>query len=286
MFLTGVTSLTGTAVDILDVLVKGRRLEPILEEEPEVSGIKADPGRLTGKLAVTDASFRYKDDGPDILRDVNLSAEPGEFVAVVGPSGSGKSTLLRLLLGFETPSTGVVSYDGQDLSEVDAVAVRRQLGVVLQDGKLEAGSIFENIACGRVTTLDDAWAAAKDAGMAEDIEQMPMGMHTIVSAGGGNLSGGQRQRLLITRSLVQRPKVLLFDEATSALDNRTQAIVSESLGRLNVTRVVIAHRLSTIRDADRIYVIQAGRVEQEGRFDDLMAESDGLFARMMRRQLV
>ena len=178
-----------------------------------------------------------------------------------------------------------MTYDGQDLANLDVLAVRRQFGVVLQGGQLDAGSIFENIASGDVITLDQAWAAAEDAGFADDVRQMPMGMHTIISVGGGNLSGGQRQRLLIARALAQRPRILLFDEATSALDNRTQAIVSESLERLNVTRIVIAHRLSTIKNADRIYVVEAGRIVQKGRFADLMEEEDGLFMRMMRRQI-
>ena len=135
-----------------------------------------------------------------------------------------------------------------------------------------------------MVTLDEAWEAARMAGFAEDIEQMPMGMHTVISEGGTNLSGGQRQRLLIARAIVLKPKIILMDEATSALDNRTQAIVTESLDKLNVTRVVIAHRLSTIRNADRIYVIEAGRLVQAGSFDEL-AKQEGLFARLVARQL-
>jgi ABC-type bacteriocin/lantibiotic exporter with double-glycine peptidase domain len=146
-----------------------------------------------------------------------------------------------------------------------------------------SASIFENISSGALITMDEAWEAARMAGFAEDVESMPMGMHTVVSEGGTNLSGGQRQRLLIARSLVLKPKVLLFDEATSALDNRTQAIVSQSLERLKVTRIAIAHRLSTIRNADRIYVFQSGRVVQEGSFNQL-ANQDGLFAQLMARQ--
>lgn len=284
-FLAGITSLSNTAVGLLDVLAKGQRVKPILEAVPETDTSKADPGVLSGRLAMTGVYFRYAEDGPSILRGVDLHAEPGEFVAIVGPSGSGKSTILRLLLGFEAPTEGTVSYDGQDLATLDVLAVRRQMGVVLQGGKLDSGSVFDNIACGTPLSLDDAWAAAEDAGFADDVRAMPMGMHTIVSVGGGNLSGGQRQRLLIARALAQRPKILLLDEATSALDNRTQAIVAESLERLNVTRIAVAHRLSTIRRADRIYVIEGGRVAQTGRFDELMRNSDELFARMMRRQL-
>jgi ABC-type bacteriocin/lantibiotic exporter with double-glycine peptidase domain len=206
-------------------------------------------------------------------------------VAIVGPSGSGKSTLLRLLLGFERPTSGTIYYDGQDLNGLDVLAVRRQLGVVLQNSNLMSGSIFENIAAGTAITLDQAWEAVRQAGIAEDIESLPMGMHTFISEGASNISVGQRQRLLIARALVFRPRVLLFDEATSALDNRAQAVVSKSLERLQVTRLVIAHRLSTIRNADRIYVIENGRVVEQGTFAELAAQ-DGLFSRMIARQML
>src|SRR5262249_45634995 len=153
------------------------------------------------------------------------------------------------------------------------------------DSRLMSQSIFENIVCGSRYTMDDAWEAARAAGLAEDIQQMPMGMHTMVSEGGANLSGGQRQRLLIARALILKPKILLFDEATSALDNRTQQMVTESVQRLQATRVVVAHRLSTIRQADRIYVMEAGRIVQQGTFDEL-ALQPGLFAQLMKRQVV
>jgi ATP-binding cassette subfamily C protein len=229
-------------------------------------------------------TFRYRSDGTLTLDDVSISAEPGDFIAIVGGSGSGKSTIFRLLLGFETPEFGTIYYDGQDLSGLDVDAVRRQLGVVLQNGKLMSASIFENIAGGAQITLDEAWEAARMSGLADDIAAMPMQMHTVISEGGGNISGGQRQRLLIARALALKPRILLFDEATSALDNRTQAIVSESLDKLQVTRIAIAHRLSTIRNAHRIYVLQAGRVVQQGSFEEL-ASQEGLFAQLMARQM-
>ena len=165
-----------------------------------------------------------------ILDSVNFQVRPGEFVAMVGPSGSGKSTLLRLLLGFETPTEGSVSYDGRELETLDIQEVRRQIGVVLQDARLRPGDIYSNIV-GLSThlTRDDAWDAAELAGLSDDIEQMPMGIHTVVTEGGGGLSSGQRQRLIIARALAGRPRILLFDEATSALDNRTQAHVSHSI---------------------------------------------------------
>jgi len=165
-------------------------------------------------------------------------------------------------------------------------AVRRQLGVVLQNGQLVSGDIFANIVGSSTSalTMEDAWEAARTVGLDEDIEDMPMGMHTVLSEGGGTLSGGQRQRLLIARALVNKPRMLFFDEATSALDNRTQALVSHSLERLQVTRVVIAHRLSTIVNADRILVIDDGRIVQRGTYDELMKEG-GLFAELARRQV-
>jgi ATP-binding cassette subfamily C protein len=155
---------------------------------------------------------------------------------------------------------------------------------VLQNGRINNASVFENISSNALITMDEAWEAARMAGFAEDIQAMPMGMHTVISEGGTNLSGGQRQRLLISRALVLKPRILLFDEATSALDNRTQAIVSESLERLQVTRLVIAHRLSTIRNADHIYVIEAGRVVQQGTFEQL-SNQQGLFTKLMARQM-
>jgi NHLM bacteriocin system ABC transporter ATP-binding protein len=284
IFIQGATDLSNTLINILEVVPMWERAQSIVKAEPEADPNMADPGRLTGRLALEHVTFRYRDDGPLILEDVSLHAEPGEFIAVVGPSGSGKSTVFRLLLGFETPASGTVYYDGQDLSGLDIHAVRRQLGVVLQNGKINTGSLFELITGGALVTMDEAWEAARNAGFADDVEQMPMGMHTVISEGASNLSGGQRQRLLIARALVLKPKIILMDEATSALDNRTQAIVTESLDRMKATRVVIAHRLSTIRNADRIYVVEAGRVMQVGTFDELVNQ-EGLFARLVARQI-
>lgn len=282
-FIGGATNLSNTATNLLQVIPQAKRAQPILATVPEVDLSKADPGRLTGRISIDHVTFRYRDSGGLTLDNVSIHAEPGEFIALVGGSGSGKSTIFRLLLGFETPESGTIAYDGQDLTGLNVEAVRRQLGVVLQGGRLLSGSIFDNIASGAQITLDEAWEASQMAGFAEDIAAMPMEMHTVISEGGGNLSGGQRQRLLIARALALKPRILLFDEATSALDNRTQAIVSDSLDRLQVTRIVIAHRLSTIRNADRIYVLQAGRILQQGNFEEL-ADQAGLFAQLMTRQ--
>ena len=284
IFISGVTDLSNTLTDLLGIVPLWERAHPIVQGMPESDLSSADPGRLTGKISLDHITFRYREDGPLILDDVTIHAEPGEFVAIVGPSGSGKSTVFRLLLGFETPLSGTVYYDGQDLAGLDVQAVRRQLGVVLQNGRINSGSIFDNLTSGALGTMDEAWEAARMSGFAVDIEQMPMGMHTVISEGGTNLSGGQRQRLLIARSILLKPKIILMDEATSALDNRTQAIVTESLDNLKVTRVVIAHRLSTIRKADRIYVLKAGRLDEVGSYEELINQR-GLFERLVKRQI-
>ena len=159
------------------------------------------------------------------------------------------------------------------------------MGVVLQNGQLISGSIYENIAGLSALSVDDAWTAAQAAALDEDIRAMPMGMRTLLPDGGGGLSVGQKQRLMIARALAHKPRMLLFDEATSALDNRSQAVVQASLKRLSVTRVVIAHRLSSIRDVDRIYVMDSGRIVESGRYHDLIRRA-GVFASLARRQLV
>jgi ATP-binding cassette subfamily C protein len=239
---------------------------------------------LKGNIELNHVTFRYKPNTPPVLRDASMSVQPGQFVAFVGPSGSGKSTVFRLLLGFEIPESGVIYYDGQDLAGLDVEEVRRQMGVVLQNGKLVNADIFTNIVGSAPLTLEDAWEAAELAGISSDIRRMPMGMHTVIGEAGSGVSGGQRQRLLIARAIVGKPRVILFDEATSALDNETQAIVSQSLERLQATRIVIAHRLSTVMKADHIFVLDKGTLVQNGNFHELM-EQKGLFRELAKRQL-
>jgi NHLM bacteriocin system ABC transporter ATP-binding protein len=282
-FQAAALSMIALLSTVLTLVPIYERLQPILQTVPEVDSTKADAGDLAGDVELGHVSFRYKEDGPLILDDVSLRARPGEFIALVGPSGSGKSTCLRLLLGFEQPAAGSIYFDGQDLPSLDIHSVRRQIGVVLQNGRPMVGSLYSNIVGEGDLGIDAAWEAARMAGLEEDIRAMPMGMHTVVSEGAGTFSGGQRQRLLIARALVNRPRILLFDEATSALDNRTQEIVSQSLERLKATRIVVAHRLSTILRADRIYVMKAGRVVEQGTYEELLRQG-GLFARLVERQ--
>ncbi|MEW2560462.1 NHLP bacteriocin export ABC transporter permease/ATPase subunit [Streptomyces griseorubiginosus] len=284
MLLTAVTSLTGAFVSAVAALPLFEEIKPVLDAQPEVRTASTRPGPLTGALEARRLSFRYSDDGPLILDDVSFEIRPGEFVAVVGPSGCGKSTLLRLLIGFDRPLSGSVLYDGQDLAALDQSAVRRQCGVVLQHAQPFTGSILDVICGTEPYTPEEAMAAAAMAGLAEDIQRMPMGLHTIVS-GSGAISGGQRQRLMIAQALIRRPRILFFDEATSALDNDTQRTVIESTKALNATRIVIAHRLSTVLDADRVIVMENGKVAQQGPPAQLLADTGGRLHELVRRQM-
>ncbi|MFJ6931348.1 NHLP bacteriocin export ABC transporter permease/ATPase subunit [Streptomyces nigra] len=284
MLLTSVTQLTGAFVSAVSALPLFQEIEPVLRAAPEVRSGSTRPGPLTGAIEARRLSFRYSDDGPLVLDDVSFDIRPGEFVAIVGPSGCGKSTLLRLLIGFDKPVSGSVLYDGQDLSALDQSAVRRQCGVVLQHAQPFTGSILDVICGTEPYTPEEAMAAAEMAGLADDIRRMPMGLHTIVS-GSGAVSGGQRQRLMIAQALIRRPRILFFDEATSALDNETQRTVIESTRALNATRVVIAHRLSTVLDADRVIVMEDGKVAQQGPPAQLLADTGGRLHELVRRQM-
>ncbi len=280
-------ALAGVALTVgplMTIIPLWQRLLPILEEPVEEVGTTS-PGSLSGRISVRDVSFSYDLDSPPVLQNVSLEIQPGEFVALTGASGSGKSTLLRLLLGLDQPTSGTVLFDGKDLRSVDARAVRHQLGVVMQGARPLPGEIMATILGDTGGSEADAWTAAEEAELAEDIRRMPMRMHTIVGEGGLAFSGGQLQRMMIARALARRPRVLVFDEATSALDDRIQALVSHHIEALNTTRVVVAHRLSTIRNADTIHVLDGGRLVQSGSFDELMA-AEGPFRRLASRQLV
>lgn len=283
-FIGAVVSSAALMVQAFELPVLLERARPLLEAEPEDADLhRLDPGQLRGGVELDAVRFRYTEAGPWVIDGLHLAIKPGEFVAVVGRSGSGKSTLVRLLLGLEQPQEGAIRFDGRSLDRLRLDLVRRQIGVVPQNAALLAGSLQEVIAGGARITMDDLWRAAEQAAIAADIQAFPMGMHTLVSEGGGNLSGGQRQRLAIARALARQPCLLILDEATSALDNISQAEVSRNLQKLGLTRIVIAHRLSTVRHADRLVMMEAGRIVQEGTFQDLIGQP-GPFAELMRRQ--
>lgn len=276
--------LAGVALNIAKIKPVMNMIKPILEAIPEVSEGKSVVTRLSGGIDINNVTFGYDESMPPILDDISLKIKPGQYVAIVGTTGCGKSTLMRIMLGFETPKKGSVYFDGKDLSTVDLRSLRKKIGVVMQNGRLFEGDLYSNITISAPElTMDDAWEAAELSGMADDIRNMPMGMNTMVSEGGGGISGGQRQRLMISRAIAPKPRILMFDEATSALDNLTQKKVSESLDNLKCTRIVIAHRLSTIKQCDRIIVLDKGKIIEDGTYDELI-EQDGFFAELVERQ--
>ena len=278
------TALAGTALNAAQVRPILEMAEPFLAAEPETSDGREYVTRITGGIELEHVSFRYREDMPYVLNDLSMKIRPGEYVAIVGKTGCGKSTLMRLLLGFETPEKGVISFDGKDIRKLDPVSLRRKIGTVMQNAGLFQGDIYSNIVItAPELTLADAWDAAEKAGIAQDIREMPMGMHTLISEGSGGISGGQRQRIMIARAIAPKPKLLLFDEATSALDNKTQRQVSEALDAMGCTRVIIAHRLSTIRRCDRILVLDGGTIIEEGTYEELI-EKKGFFADLVERQ--
>lgn len=279
-----ILALAGIASQVSQIKPMLEMVEPILKTEPEIASGKPSVGTLSGAIEVSGVSFRYNEDSPYVVEDLSFKIRPGEYVALVGKSGCGKSTIMRLLLGFETPELGSIYYGPYDVQRVDLRSLRRSVGTVMQDGKLFMGDIASNITISTPNaTLDDAWAAAELAGIADDIRKMPMGMQTIVSEGGGGVSGGQRQRLMIARAVCGKRRILMFDEATSALDNKTQKHVSDSLDSLKCTRIVVAHRLSTVRHCDRILVVDGGKIAEEGTYDELIARN-GIFAELVARQ--
>ncbi|RTR22525.1 ATP-binding cassette domain-containing protein [Azospirillum griseum] len=256
--------------------------KPLLQETPEALADLTDPGPLIGAIEFSSVGFAYGD-GPTVLSDVSFRAVPGDMIAIVGPSGCGKSTLVRLLLGLEAPSHGAVYVDGHDTRALHPDALRRRIGVVLQDSRLPPGTIFEIVRGLTDATPKQVWEALAAAAMAEDVAAMPMGLHTLLPDASRTLSGGQVQRLVLAGALLAKPAVLVLDEATSALDNNAQARVMEAVRRVPATRIVIAHRLSTIRHANRILVLDGGRVVESGGFDELMNRRGHLY-RLVKRQ--
>ena len=285
VFYAAIVSLCGALETIASVAPACEQVLPILAATPEAGRGSAPPVALDGGLRFETVSFRYTEDGPLVLDRVTIHAGPSEFIAIVGESGSGKSTLVRLALGLETPAGGAVYYDDRDLAHLDPVSVRRQVGVVLQDGGVQLGTVLDNIiGLSRTLTMDDAWRAAKQAAVDDDIALMPIQMHTSMGERAAVVSGGQSQRIRVAAALARNPRIVFLDEATNWLDRKSQAALMEGIRNSAATRIVIAHRISTIREAHRIYVLEAGRVVQVGRFEEL-AGQDGPFRNLIRRQM-
>lgn len=263
-----------------------QQMRPILSAIPETTIAGDSVEYLGGDLLFDRVTFHYDHDSPPVLDDVTIHARPGEFVAIAGESGAGKSTLFRLALGLERPTAGAVYYDGRDLRHLNLKQLRKKIGAVPQSVGLHPQDLWDNFVSHHENAEnDEVWEAARVAIIEDEIKKMPMGMMTMVGTSGSVLSGGESQRITIARSVMGNPTLMLFDEATNWLDNENQAAIMNNLTTLTATRIVIAHRLSTLEKADRIYVMQAGKVVQIGSFEELVTV-DGVFKNLVQRQIV
>ncbi|MXZ44180.1 MAG: ATP-binding cassette domain-containing protein [Gammaproteobacteria bacterium] len=270
---------------VASMLPAMKQMRSMLAADPHTKMLGEPVDSLQGDVLFDRISFRYTPEGPLVLSDVTIHARPGEFIAIAGESGAGKSTLFRLAIGLDRPTNGAVYYDGRDLRHLNLKQLRRKMGVVPQSVRLHPQDIWDNIVVHHEDpNTEQVWEAVRSASIEQEIRSMPMGMMTMVGASGSVLSGGESQRISIARSLLGNPRIMLFDEATNWLDNDKQAHVMQNLALLTSTRIVIAHRLSTLKQADRIFVMQAGKVVQSGTFDELM-EVQGVFKELVKRQI-
>lgn len=266
-----------------------QRLGDVLNTQPEPS---YNPNRTTlsrvmGQVRFQEVTFRYRPDGPEVMKKMSFSVEPGHTIGIVGRSGSGKSTIAKLLQRLYVPERGRILVDGMDLAQVDPAWLRRQVGVVLQENVLFNGSVRNNIALTDPgLAMEPVIQAAKMAGAHEFILELAEGYDTLIGEHGCTLSGGQRQRIAIARALVANPRILIFDEATSALDYESEAVIQRNMAQICKGRTVfiIAHRLSTVRPAHRIYVVDKGEIVEDGSHDELL-RLDGFYARLHVHQL-
>lgn len=276
--------------DLVRCAGAAQRISELLSEQPGIAPPPkpiALPQPAQGRVSFDNVTFRYPTrQEVSALHDFSLDIKPGETVAVVGPSGAGKSTLFQLILRFYDPEAGTIRVDGVALPDADPADIRGRIAMVPQETVIFAASARDNLRYGRWNASDEElWAAAECANAAEFLRKLPEGLDTFMGEGGARLSGGQRQRLAIARAILRNAPILLLDEATSALDAESERLVQDALDHLMADRttIVIAHRLATIRAADRIIVMNEGRIVEEGRHDALVA-AGGLYARLAKLQ--
>ncbi|GLS13353.1 peptidase C39 [Hydrogenophaga electricum] len=282
-----VTRLAQLWTDFQQTGISVQRLGDILNTRTEVSGTKSALPPVAGRVSLDQVVFRYRPDGPEILRGVSLELPPGEVLGVVGRSGSGKSTLTKLVQRLYVPEKGRVLVDGVDLALADASSLRRQIGVVLQENVLFARSVRENIALADPgAPMERVMQAARMAGAHEFILELPEGYDTLVGEHGSTLSGGQRQRIAIARALMSDPRILIFDEATSALDYESERVIQDNMQAIcqGRTVIVVAHRLSAVRHAHRIVVMERGQIIESGTHAELLQQEQGAYAQLHRLQ--
>ena len=286
MLVGAVVKLCDSVQDIAKAIPEFNQIQDLLEKTPERSFAGDQVEELGGEVLWDHVSYQREEGGPLILDDVTIRADPGEFVAITGRTGQGKSTLFRLALGLDAPSKGAVYYDGRDLKNLNIKQLRRKVGAVPQNVTLHPEDIWDNTVGDRLElSADEVWDALEQASMADEIQNLPMSMMTSVGATGNLLSGGERQRISIARALLGKPRVLILDEATCWLDNRKSELVMRSFQNLAATRIVIAHSPSALEEADRIYVIDSGKVAQVGRYAELVSK-EGIFKDLVQREVV
>ena len=285
IYQTAVARFSDSFGEFVAAILSYQQLDPVLVAQPEIEDLGEQVEYLGGSITFDRVSFRYQSDGPLILDDVTIRANPGEFIAIAGASGAGKSTLFQLMLGLKRPTSGAVFYDGRDLINLNLKQLRRKIGSVPQSVKLHPQDIWDNVVGGnKVENDEEVWESLRIAGIDAEIKRMQMGLMMPIGLSGSVLSGGEGQRVSIAQALLGKPRILLLDEATNWLDNVSQAIFMQNLATLTATRIVIAHRLSTLVKADRIYVLQSGKVVQEGNYNEL-SEVDGVFRDLIQRQI-